>query len=91
MQQPMQFQPPGMQHPGMQQMPAPPMHLPTPGMRPSQPPMHLPPEGRRARKQATKSERSGFTPFIVIGLIVVVAIIVTLIVAMSGPNVSSGK
>ncbi|HEY5945715.1 MAG TPA: serine/threonine-protein kinase [Kofleriaceae bacterium] len=43
------------------------------------------------RKPSTRAERSAFTPWIVIGLIVVVAIVVTLIVAMSGPSLPSGK
>jgi hypothetical protein len=55
-----------------------------------QAPMHLPPEGRR-QKPSMRIERSSFTPWLVIGLIIVVAIIVTLIVAMSGPNVPTGK
>ncbi|HEY5922896.1 MAG TPA: protein kinase [Kofleriaceae bacterium] len=55
-----------------------------------QAPMHLDPP-RRARKPSTRAERSALTPWLVIGLIVVVAIIVTLIVAMSGPSVPSGK
>ena len=86
-QMPMQ---PGMQQmqPGMQQMPMQqaPMHL------QDRAPMHLPPEGRRpGRRMSTRAERSSFTPWLVIGLIVVVAIIVTLIVAMSGPSVPNGK
>jgi serine/threonine protein kinase len=43
------------------------------------------------RKASTRAERSALTPWIVIGLIVVVAIVVTLIVAMSGPSLPAGK
>jgi serine/threonine protein kinase len=43
------------------------------------------------RKASTKAERSSFTPWLVIGLIIIVAIVVTLIVAMSGPSLPAGK
>jgi serine/threonine protein kinase len=43
------------------------------------------------RKASTRAERSAYTPWIVIGLIIVVAIVVTLIVAMSGPSLPAGK
>jgi serine/threonine protein kinase len=66
---------------------------------PPQPQRQLPPPVRQQpaparpspRKPSTRAERSAYTPWIVIGLIVVVAIVVTLIVAMSGPSLPPGK
>jgi eukaryotic-like serine/threonine-protein kinase len=55
----------------------------------SQPPVRS--QRAAPRKPSTRAERSAFTPWIVIGLIVVVAIVVTLIVAMSGPSLPAGK
>ena len=65
---------------GMQPMPQPPQQ----GRQRS-----VPQTGRR--KAQTRGERSSFTPWLVIGLIIVVAIVVTLIVAMSGPSLPAGK
>jgi len=66
--------------------------LPAPQRQQAQP-ARQPQPPRRAvqRKASTRAERSAFTPWIVIGLIVVVAIVVTLIVAMSGPSLPAGK
>ncbi len=86
--------------PPIEQMPTAPRAMPPqqpqrppPSARPQQmrqqPSMQQP--RRQQRKASTKAERSTFTPWIVIGLIVVVAIVVTLIVAMSGPSLPAGK
>jgi eukaryotic-like serine/threonine-protein kinase len=71
--------------------PPPPQRQPPPARQ--QQPSHQPQPSRRAspRKPSTRAERSAYTPWIVIGLIVVVAIVVTLIVAMSGPSLPAGK
>jgi hypothetical protein len=66
--------------------------LPPPQRQQAQPARQPQPPRRAVQRKASKrAERSAFTPWIVIGLIVVVAIVVTLIVAMSGPSLPAGK
>jgi serine/threonine protein kinase len=61
-----------------------PMQAPAASTRPSAQP-------RAQRSTQTRGERSSLRPWMVIALIIVVAIVVTLIVAMSGPSLQPGK
>ncbi len=83
--------------------PTPPKGLTRPPPRASQvharPTLPQPPEAAQptrrhpstGRRKSTKADRSAIRPWMVIILIVLITIVVTLIVAMSGPNLTPGK